>query len=91
MPPGITVAVVERAIRAHLSGGSKLYTISRSSPFLLAKIDADGIVLKLAMRWATRLPWECLEGTGALPAREAGFAPEGSTALRVSPARSTST
>ena len=38
------------------------YTMSRRSPFLLARIDHEGIVLDLAMRWATRLSWDCLEG-----------------------------
>ena len=57
------VGPVERAIRAKLSAGNRLHTISRHSPFLLDEIDEDGIVLNLAMRWATRLSWECLEGT----------------------------
>jgi hypothetical protein len=57
------VGPVERAIRANLSTGARLHTISRPSPFLLDKIDGRGIVLKLAMKWATRLSWECLEGT----------------------------
>lgn len=54
---------VEQAIRATLSAGSRLYTISRSSPFLLDKVDGRGIVLRLAMRWPTRLSWQCLEDT----------------------------
>ena len=29
---------------------------------MLDQIDGRGIVLLLAMRWATRLSWECLEG-----------------------------
>jgi hypothetical protein len=57
------VGPVERAIRAKLSAGSRLHTISRPSPFLLDKIDGRGIVLNLAMRWPTRLSWQCLEGT----------------------------
>ena len=54
---------VEQAIRDRLSAGSRLHTISRPSPFLLDKVDGRGIVLKLAMRWSTRLSWQCLEGT----------------------------
>lgn len=57
------VGPVERAIRSKLSAGSRIHTISRTSPFLIDKIDGNGIVLNLAMRWATRLSWECLEGT----------------------------
>lgn len=62
-PKEDTVGPVERAIRSKLTAGSRLHTISRSSPFLLDQIDRKGIVLDLAMRWATRLSWECLEGT----------------------------
>ena len=54
---------VEQAIRHRLSAGSRLHTISRPSPFLLDKVDGRGIVLKLAMRWPTRLSWQCLEDT----------------------------
>lgn len=54
---------VEQGIRDRLSAGSTLHTISQASPFLLEKIDGEGIVLKLAMRWSTRLSWQCLEGT----------------------------
>lgn len=53
---------VEKEIRAKLRPGTKLYTISRRSPFLLARVDSEGIVLDLAMKWATRLSWGCLEG-----------------------------
>jgi hypothetical protein len=53
---------VERAIRSSMTAGAKLFTLSRGASFQLSKIDNQGVVLDLAMRWPTRLSWSCLEG-----------------------------
>lgn len=82
---------VERAIRAKLSAGSRFHTISRPSPFLLDKIDGNGIVLNLAMRWPTRLSWECLEGTVPFLRARGWVRAGGVTASRARPDLSTST
>lgn len=54
---------VETAIRGTIHEGECLSTPSKGSPFCVAKISIDGIVLELGeQRTATRFTWACLEG-----------------------------
>ncbi len=54
---------VELAIRESIGTGQELQTPSRKKPFIVARLDGDGMVLLLgAKRAATRLTWSCLEG-----------------------------
>ena len=54
---------VEKAIRASVVQGQVMHTPSRNAPFVIDRIDSQGIVLLLGRgEWPTRLTWECLEG-----------------------------
>jgi hypothetical protein len=54
---------VQRAIRDRLKQGQQLRTPVRKAPFVLAKINHDGIqLLQGKGAFPVRLPWECLEG-----------------------------
>ena len=54
---------VEQAIRLHVHPGQVLHTPSRKAPFVVERIDSDGVVLLLGKgQWWTRIRWECLEG-----------------------------
>lgn len=55
--------IVERAVRAAIAPGRQLATAGQAAPFVVAKVDEEGIVLLLgATRAYTPLRWECLEG-----------------------------
>lgn len=54
---------VESAIRGRIASGVTLATPMQDAPFVVERIDADGMVLLLGEKRAwTRLSWECLEG-----------------------------
>ena len=54
---------VEIAVRAAIAEGQVLHTPTRQAPFVVGRIDSDGVVLLLgAGRWRTRITWACLEG-----------------------------
>lgn len=57
---------VQRAIRASVSEGQILHTPARRAPFIVERIDTDGIVLLLGVKRAwTPIPWDALEGVPA--------------------------
>ncbi len=54
---------VESAVRRSISNGQLLHTPSRHAPFVVAKVDDEGVVILLGEgRGAIRLSWDCLEG-----------------------------
>ena len=54
--------LAQRCIRGLIEEGARLGTPSDSEPFLVEKIDEKGMVLLLAEKHRTRIPWEALEG-----------------------------
>lgn len=71
---------VETAIRSRLRAPSTLYTLGRRSPFVLERIDGDGIVLLLGHgRHWTPLGWDCLEDLVPFLRRHPGWVPAGGT------------
>ncbi len=54
---------VELAIRESIIDGQELRTPSRKRPFIVDRLDSDGVILLLgAGQWKTRIAWPCLEG-----------------------------
>lgn len=54
---------VERAVRECVNSGDVLHTPGQGKPFVVDRIDAQGLVLLLGKgEWETRLPWDALEG-----------------------------
>jgi len=54
---------VEIATRESMGSGQELQTSSRKKPFIVDRLDSDGIILLLgAVQWKTRITWPCLEG-----------------------------
>ena len=54
---------VEQAIRRHITPGQQLHTPAQNAPFIVARIDREGVVLLLGAKRAwTPLSWDCLEG-----------------------------
>jgi hypothetical protein len=72
---------VEDAIRARFrSTPVTLYTYGQSKPFVLERIDRDGIVLLLgAKKNYTPLDWDCLEGIVPFLRRRPGWVSAGGT------------
>jgi hypothetical protein len=72
------VQPVEEAIRAAFRTPATLYTLSRGRPFVLERIDNDGVVLLLGKkRNYTPLGWDCLEGLVPFLRRFPGWVPAG--------------
>jgi hypothetical protein len=58
-PPG----PVQTALRSTVHDGDQLATPARGAPFIVDRIDSDGVVLLLGkQRAVTRFSWGCLEG-----------------------------
>ena len=69
---------VERAIRATFNAPATLFTFGQRKPFVLSRIDSDGIVLLLGDgAWHTRLTWECLESVVPFLRGHPGWVPAG--------------
>lgn len=74
------LAPVEQAIRARFRTPTSLHTLGRRKPFVLDRIDHNGIVLLLgAQRNYTPLGWDCLEGIVPFLRRHPGWVPAGGT------------
>ena len=72
---------VQQAVRSQFRGAATtLHTIGRSSPFVLDRVDADGIVLLLGRgRHVTAIDWECLEGVVPFLRQRPGWVAAGGT------------
>jgi len=69
---------VERAVRAKFNAPVTLRTFGQAKPFVLSRIDSDGIVLLLGDgAWQTRLTWECLESVVPFLRGHASWVPAG--------------
>ena len=54
---------VEHAVRANVSAGTVLHTTARYRPFVVDRLDDDGVVLLLGEgQYPVRISWDCLEG-----------------------------
>lgn len=53
---------VERRVREHVHVGQRLATPAQGKPFVVADMTSDALVLDLAEKWRTPIPWTCLEG-----------------------------
>lgn len=70
---------IQRAIRARIAPGTTLRTTARGAPFVVASVDADGLVLLLgAKRARTPFDWDCVEGIAGF-LRGKGWVDAGST------------
>ena len=59
----MTPGPVQRAVRAAVAPGVVLRTPARGAPFVVERVDGDGIVLLLGAKRAwTPLDWRCIEG-----------------------------
>jgi hypothetical protein len=77
----MTPGPVETAIRSRIRPGAVLHTPAKGSPFVVERIDNQGIVLLLGAKRAwTRLSWECLEGAPDF-LRGQGWVPVGGSRL----------
>ena len=54
--------LAQSCIRGGIEPGARFGTPSENEPFLVEGIDEQGIVLLLAEKHRTRIPWEALEG-----------------------------
>ena len=71
---------VEQAIRARFRTPATLHTLGEGKPFVLERIDHNGIVLLLGkQRNYTLLKWNCLEGIVPFLGRHPGWVPAGGT------------
>ncbi len=71
---------VEEAIRARFRTPTTLHTLGQRKPFVLQRIDHNGIVLLLGkQRNYTPLGWDCLEGIVPFLRRYSGWVPAGGT------------
>jgi hypothetical protein len=71
---------VEQAIRATFNTPATLHTLGQRKPFVMDRVDHDGIVLLLgAQRNYTPLRWECLEGIVPFLRGRPGWVPAGGT------------
>ena len=72
---------VEQAIRARFrTPPATLHTLGQGKPFVLERIDHNGIVLLLGQqRNYTPLRWDCLEGIVPFLRRHPGWVPAGGT------------
>lgn len=69
---------VEQAIRARFRTPATLHTLGQRKPFVLERIDHNGIVLLLGkQRNYTPLGWDCLEGIVLFLRRHPGWVPAG--------------
>jgi hypothetical protein len=74
------VRPVEQAIRAKFRTPTTLHTLGQGRPFVLERIDHNGIVLLLGtQRNCTLLQWGCLEGIVPFLRRLPGWVPAGGT------------
>jgi hypothetical protein len=53
---------VERRVRRRIRIGQRLETPVRGKTFTVANMTSDALVLDLAEKWRTPIPWACLEG-----------------------------
>jgi hypothetical protein len=69
---------VEDAIRRSVHPEQELRTPSQGKPFIVSRIDGEGIVLLLGRgQWPTRISWACLEGTVPFIRQHGGEVPIG--------------
>jgi len=74
------VGPVEHAFRARFRVPETLHTLGQGKPFILDRLDHDGIVLLLGQqRNYTPLRWACLEGIVPFLRRHPGWVPAGGT------------
>lgn len=74
------MGIVEQAIRRELRAPTTLHTLSHGKPFVLDRIDNEGIVLLLGkQRNYTPLRWDCLEGLVPFLRARPGWVPAGGT------------
>ena len=71
---------VEEAIRSTYRTPVTLHTHGRQKPFVLERLDSNGIVLLLGkQRNYTPIGWECLEGIVPFLSRRSGWTAAGGT------------
>lgn len=71
---------VEEAVRTKFRPPATLHTFGQGRPFVLERIDTNGIVLLLGrQRNYTPLGWDCLEGIVPFLRRHPGWVPAGGT------------
>jgi hypothetical protein len=69
---------IQRAIRSQIAPGTVLHTPARRAPFVVERVDGDGIVLLLGSKRAwTPFSWECIEGIASF-LRSKGWVDSGS-------------
>jgi hypothetical protein len=74
------VEPVKQAIRTRFRTPVTLHTLAQHKPFVLERIDHNGIVLLLGkQRNYTPLGWDCLEGIVPFLRRHEGWVPAGGT------------
>lgn len=77
---GTEMGPVEQAIRATFRTPVTLHTFGHRKPFVLERIDHNGILLLLGEQLnETPLSWECLEGILPFLCRYPGWVPAGGT------------
>ena len=54
--------VVERRIREQIQPGQRLTTPAQGKLFLVADMTSEALVLDLAEKWRTPIPWTSIEG-----------------------------
>lgn len=54
--------VVERRVRERIQVGQRLMTPAQGKPFLVADMSSEALVLDLAEKWRTPIPWSSIEG-----------------------------
>ena len=54
--------VVERRVRERIQVGQRLTTPAQGKPFLVADMTSEALVLDLAEKWRTPIPWSSIEG-----------------------------
>jgi hypothetical protein len=76
----LTDPTVEEAITGRLRAPTTFHTFGQGKPFVLERIDRDGIVLLLGQgRHYTPLSWDCLEDVLAFLKRSPGWVEAGGT------------
>lgn len=60
---GVETGPVEEAVRRSVAAGARLHTPARGAPFVVKRINQQGVVLALGVgEWDTPFSWSCLEG-----------------------------
>ncbi len=60
-----TQGPIQRSVRARIAPGATLRTAARRAPFVVKRIDGNGMVLLLgATSISTPFDWDCIEGIG---------------------------